>query len=162
MELLHKVAIKRTHDMQFVKEVMTHPRIWKWISDDGCSVETFDPVDSDKLYWLTPVGESRMGVFFVHPHNTVTYEIHTAILPEYWGNGSDLAAIEVLKWIFSNTPCQKLITHVPQNNPFALRFAKFAGLQIEGINRKSFMKNGQLLDQYLLGISKEAICQQPQ
>jgi RimJ/RimL family protein N-acetyltransferase len=115
------------------------------------------------IIWLEVVGDEGLGMYLIHPHNCVTYEIHTCLLPTAWGDKAKQAAKLVLNWIFQNTPCMKVITHVPETNALALRYAKRAGMVVEGNNRKSFLKNGQLLDQIQLGITKEEhICQQQQ
>lgn len=57
--------------------------------------------------------------------------------------------------MFDNTSCEKMITNVPEYNKLAYRFAKSIGGVDEGTNRKSFKKEGILMDQYVLGITKE-------
>lgn len=160
------MRIERTRDAALVKAVMTHPAIYPHITEDGGPTpEHFDPSRSvaiDAMYFLAIWdGNTNAGVFMVHPHTTITYEVHTCILPAYWGEKAKLAAHALLEWMFSQTPCRKLITHVPIYNRVALRFAQQAGMRIEGINRASIMKNGKPMDQYLLGILKEELCPQP-
>jgi hypothetical protein len=43
---------------------------------------------------------------------------------------------------------------VPANNRLALSFAKSCGMTEYGLNPQSFLKDGQLYDQVLLGVSK--------
>lgn len=153
------MIVERTHDMRLVSEIMHHPAIWPHIHDDG--VKEYQPVDLDELYWLKVVDDETIGAFLVHPNNSVCYEVHTCILPDAWGNKAKKASQLLLKWVFENTVCMKLVTHVPAYNKLAKRFAKNAGMKEEGINRQSFLRNGELLDQYLLGITKqEWLCQQ--
>jgi RimJ/RimL family protein N-acetyltransferase len=155
------VKIGRTHDMEAVREIMAHPAIWPHIHDDG--VRAPAPSDVDAAYWLMVEDDKPAGVFLLHPHNFATYEIHTCLLPRIWGAGAMEAGRLVLRWMFENTRCLKIITHVPQDNPAALRFARRNGLKDEGVNRASFLKNGVLLDQHMLGITRrEWECQQQQ
>lgn len=153
------MKIERTRDMKLVREVMMHPSIWPHIHDDG--VKDYEPIDVDGLYWLEVNENETLGVFLVHQHNSVCYEVHTCILPVAWGEKAATAARLLLDWVFKNTGCLKLVTHVPSYNRLAKKFARNAGMQHEGINRQSFLRNGVLLDQYLLGITKqEWLCQQ--
>lgn len=166
------IEIVRTFDADYVQSVMTHPKIYPHISDDGSqAVQEFNAhalVENENILFLKaqyhiPVGSifnaagdtEPMGVFVVHPHNHITYEIHTCVLPSWWGPYALVAGRKVIQYVFQHTPCQKLITHVPEDNRAALAYAKRCGLVQEGINRKSFLKNGKRLDQILLGISKE-------
>jgi hypothetical protein len=41
------------------------------------------------------------------------------------------------------------------NNRIAFNFAVRSGMQVEGLAAQSFLKNGALLDQQLLGMKKE-------
>lgn len=160
------MRIERTTDSQLIRSVITHQAIYPYISDDGStSPEDYEPVIDDSLYWLAVLdGQQTAGLFLVHPWNCATVEIHTCVLPAWRGAKARVAAALVLTWIFTNTAFQKVVTHVPEPNRLAKKLAIDAGFSIEGINRKSFLQQGQLLNQTLLGITKEewSSCQQPQ
>ena len=158
------MRIVRTSDMGLIREIMTSSEVYPYITDDGSPLkEDFDPIDNDSIYYLLVMGEGLLyGLYMLHPHNSVTYEIHTCLLRTCRGKKADKAAKEVLKWIFSYTPCLKVVTHVPESNKPALKYAQRAGLIIEGVNRESFLKGGKLYNQVLLGITREESCQQQQ
>ena len=156
------MKIVPTLDEAKIKTTVTHPAIWPHVSDDSCKVDDYTP-HMNGVLWLEVVEDQSLGVYLVHPHNSVTYEIHTCLLPIAWGSKARQAGKLVLDWMFANTPCQKVITQVPQTNALALRYAKRCGMVVEGNNRQSFLKNGQLLDMTQLGITKkEHTCQQQQ
>lgn len=156
----------QTWDSDFIKRVMTNRRIWPHISDDFAPPpDQFEPVMAPGIYYLAPEHDGqRVGVFMYMPHSTILFEVHTCILPLYRGGPAIKAARNSLAWMIENTACQKVITHVPASNTLALRFARAVGMQDEGTNRASYMKRGELLDQHLLGITREEIraCQQRQ
>jgi hypothetical protein len=60
----------------------------------------------------------------------------------------------VLEWIWTNTPCRRIVTGVPQGNRLAFRFAVAAGMEQYGVNEASFLRGGRMLDQICLGISR--------
>ena len=95
------------------------------------------------------------GLYALQFHSSVMLEIHTCILPAFRGKAAEVAAAHIIKWVFTNTPCEKMITLVPAFNRAALRYALRAGLVKEGCITKSFKSGGILHDQTLLGISKE-------
>lgn len=156
------MIIERTHDMGLVALVMGHPRVWPHIHEDGTDAP--DPQDHEALYWMqaTTDGQQLVGVFLVHAVSSVCYEMHTCILPECRGAVAANAAQALLTWAFTETECRKMITRVPAYNTAALRFALAGGMTQEGINRASFMRNGALIDQIMLGITIEEwkTCQQ--
>lgn len=156
------MILSRTHDMALVEVIVRNPAIWPHIHDDG-TPEDWVPVDHDGFYWMLvtlPDGQTG-GVFLVHAVNSHCYEMHTCLLPEAWGALAYEAGQKLAAWVFAELDCHKLITNVPAYNRLALRFAKRGGMQQEGINRASFMRNGVMVDQIMLGITKEElICQQ--
>lgn len=152
----------RTYDPDYIKRVMTDRRVWPHISDDFAPHPSeFEPVMDNGIFYLAPEHDGqRVGVFMYHPHSFILYEVHTCILPLYRGAPAVKAARDGLEWMVQHTPAQKIITHVPASNNLALRFALRVGLIPEGTNRASYMKRGELIDQHLLGITREEIqCQ---
>jgi RimJ/RimL family protein N-acetyltransferase len=140
--------------MKVVREILSHPSIWPHVHDDGATEP--NPLDVPGLFWLLVEDEEGVaGVFLLHAHNLACYEVHTCLLPRTWGEQARQATHLCRAWMFENTPCQKLITNVPADNLLALRFAKRCGMTPEGVNRKSYLKNGELLDQHVLGLTKE-------
>lgn len=159
------MRIERTFDQDLATAIVKHPSVWPYVSDDLTDFDLYRAPMHDSVFWLLVLDfdDTVLGAYFLHFQNAVTLEIHTCLLPDARGKKSKEAAKCVLSWVFSNTICQKVITHVPENNVFALAYAKRAGLQEEGINRASFLKQGKLLNQTLLGITKEEFtCQQQQ
>lgn len=155
-----ELVISRTHNMNIVKNIMSHPSIWPHVHDDG--VGECNPIDHEGFFWMliTELG-APIGVFLVHATNSICYQMHTCILPIAWGKKAKQSAKLLLKWAFDETNCQKMTTLVPSYNRAALRFAKSGGMAEEGVNRKSFLHNGELIDQIMLGITKEDwSCQQ--
>lgn len=143
-------------DIQLIASTVTNPRIWSSVSDDASSSpEDFKPIISSSVIYLGMFADDEFhGLFMLHQHNAVCWEVHTCLLPIAWGKASVFAAACV-EWVFNDTDCQRLITNVPEGNLLAKRLAMSAGMQPFGINHKSFLKNGILLDQTMLGISKE-------
>lgn len=155
------ITFERSFDYELIRKVLTHPRIYPYISDDGSPpLEKYQPVASEAI-WYVVVYDQRaedahlLGLWVFVPENFVCWEVHTALLPRAWGPRGQLAARMLPKWIWTNTPCRRIITNVPSNNRLARRFALQAGMKIYGINRASWMKNGVLCDQICLGLSKD-------
>lgn len=156
------VTISRCHDAELIEKTITHPKLYPHVSDDGCpDAGEFHAQLADSMYYMAAHdGDRYLGLFLLHPHNLICYEVHTCLLPEAWGALSVECGKAVVQWMFNNTPCQRVITNVPKYNRLALRLARNVGMTEFGVNAKSFLKNGILHDQIMLGINKEASCQQ--
>lgn len=154
------MKIHRTHDMELVATVMGHPAIFPHIAEDG--VDRPEPIDHPGFYWMLVTRKvETAGVFLVHAQSAVCYEMHTMILPAFWGAPASAAAQALLTWAFTETECMKMVTRVPTYNRAALRFAEANGMRREGVNRESYLRGDELIDQINLGITKkEWLCLQ--
>ena len=151
------ITFERTQDYALIREIMTHPKIYPYIIDDGCPpVEGFQPQENDAIYYVAVKDEGEMmGIWMLVPHNTVCFEVHTCLLPSAWGRKSRDAAAQFMRWIWENIKlCNRIITNVPAYNRIALRFARDCGMTEFGINQNSFLKNGTIYDQVMLGVTR--------
>ncbi|MFZ2998923.1 MAG: GNAT family protein [Undibacterium umbellatum] len=154
-----EMKLERTHDMKTVKDILSHPAIFPHIHEDG--LNEIVPPDSGAFHWmLISDKEGAAGVYMVHYHNQSCVEMHTCLLPRIWGAKANDSVKLLSKYLFHQLGVKKVITNVPDYNKLALRFAKVNGMKIEGVNRESYLKDGKLIDQIMLGMTrKEWICQ---
>jgi len=154
------ITFKRTFKYALVREIFIHPRIWPYVSDDGSPAPDDYRVPEDPNVWYVLVldvgeaGAELLGCWTFHPHNLVCWEVHTCLLPVAWGDTGLEAGRAVIRWVWQNTPCRRIITNVAITNRLALHFARNAGLKEYGLNEKSWLKGGKLIDQVCLGISR--------
>ena len=98
-----------------------------------------------------------IGAFMVSWHSAYLWEIHEAFLPQAWGERAIRATIEFREWIWrENKVVRRLFGQIVRSNRLALRFAKAAGMEEFGVHPRSFMKNGIMQDQILVGIDRPA------
>ena len=64
-------------------------------------------------------------------------------------------AVAASKWMFENTPCQKLVSHINVEHLRAIMFAHVCGMETEGRLKDATLKDGQLHDVLVLGATKE-------
>jgi RimJ/RimL family protein N-acetyltransferase len=150
---------ERTNDMELVRKILAHPRLWDHMTDDFCPTrEEFTPVN-DPLVWyvLATDGPDVLGLFLFSPQNGICWDAHVCILPHAWGARAQQAVRGVIQWVFDTTPCRRIVASIPEYNRLVLRFAERAGFEVFGVNRRSFQKNGRLQDQIMLGISKSEV-----
>jgi RimJ/RimL family protein N-acetyltransferase len=150
------VTFKRTTDLALVREIMAHPRLYEWYSDDGSPArEDYRPIEHEGVWYILAIDEGTLlGVWMLVPRNAIEYEIHTCLLPGHGYRRGRRAAQEAAVWIWQNTPARRLITAVPAFNRIAYKFAIDAGFELVGVDRQSFLKHGTLYDQAILGLSR--------
>lgn len=147
------IQFEQTTDLNFIRECMTAPHVWRVGSDDGMA--GIDP----KLLFIKLDGKifvktGEYGLFVGEARNSITYEVHTFLLPNARGKAVEIAKA-AMQWLFNNSNCLRITTTVPDYNKLAIRLSLKSGMELIGINKKSFLKDGVLYDQQLFGISKE-------
>lgn len=147
---------EQTYDEEFVRKCLSNKAFVRMSSDDTpIDVKLMKIPFHTGIIWLK-AGE--FGVFMGEKRNHVSYEVHTILLPKARGKAVELAS-GAMEWLFANTGCLRITTKVPAYNKLALRLSERTGMKFFGVDEKSFMKNGELFDQFLYGINKEDICQ---
>jgi len=143
-------------DFERVARVIGDPLIWPSISDDDHTV--FDPaavkniLDDTRLYVLMP-NENTVLTFI--PQSTILYDSHIAIRLGHRGKEGFAGTRQALGWIFDHTPCLKIVGRFPVTKRELLWMARAMKFHLEGFCRKSILRNGQLEDQIMIGLTKE-------
>ena len=153
----------RTRDVRIIRAILTEPRIYPWMGDDFTPPAKQFRVNPDERIWyvlvrlddyLTGLG-GIIGLFAFVPDNTICWQAHVAMLPKVPPRITHQAGRQIVNWIFSNTPCCRIIASIPAYNRAAIRFGlQVMGLTGYGVNESSFQRHGRLWDQILLGRSK--------
>lgn len=148
------ITIERTFDHALVRRIFTAPKVYKFITDDfSPDSEDYKPVEHPDLVYLVASNGQPFGAGMFIPRNAVCFEVHLGFLPSGWGLAEKTAKLAI-GWIFSNTRCQRVFASIPEYNRLTLRLAKSAGMEEFGVNKASFLKDGKLRDQILMGLSK--------
>lgn len=142
--------IERTEDVEFLRSVATHSRVWPWMKEDGCEPDQYQPLIHPSVHYLR-FGDS--GFFAFRMMNRVMFDSHVAMLPK---TRADVAARAAIAWMWENTEANKLICFLPPIKRHAIRFAQRAGYVEEGRLRASFLLNETLHDLVVLGVTKWA------
>ena len=147
------MIISETTDIDLIKSILSNPEIYDRIADDKApSVEDFEPVPpSDFVYYLTD--DENIGLVFLHWKNGVALEGHVHVLKEHRDKAMTFSE-KALKWIWKNTGALKIVVSIPSIYPDVVRFVEKNGFEREGLRRGSYMKNGVLCNQVLLGLSR--------
>lgn len=152
----HAFTFEPSNDIGLITGIVTHVAIYPDVIDDFAPPREGyrPPIDPALLYLIVRDYGVLQGLFFFHPINAVTLEVHTCLLPHCWGHKARLIARAMLSYLWENTDCRRLVTSVPDDNRKASIFARASGMKEYGRNPESFMKDGKLRDLILLGIGR--------
>lgn len=161
------ISCTRTHSAEILQLFYCDKRIWSPMQcDGGVDAEDLDfdglaeYEGDERIFVLAEYEDNPAGLFMFEHVTPICYDIHSAMLPKYWGCGiAHKCGLAASLYIFFETKCEKITTSVPSYNHSAKRMAVSAGMSPEGRNRASFMKDGVIYDQDLFGFTKgEALC----
>lgn len=153
------ISLRRAEDVQEVDYILKDAEIYARIAEDGISAEEYvTPFDESQRYMMIMLDDMIIGVWSLYPVNSSTLNIHANILKDYREHGKD-AGLLILEWFVNICPkqYQKLNAEIPVIYKDVYYFTKSFGFKDEGINRLSIKKNGIIVDQYRLGISKDEV-----
>lgn len=153
------IKATRTYNADLVRSIMLRPEILATVAEDGQDPADYQPdVEGDCWLVMTAPDDVLVGLYCLDARNAVTVEIHAQVLPEHRKVYSKATGEAALGWILENMPeCHKVTASVPAIYPNVLKFTTQFGFQVEGVNRLSYLKNGKIHDQWMLGITRDEI-----
>lgn len=144
--------------MEYIKEVMYSDEMWERCSNDY-SVKS-GAVEKMGCIWLKCYRDGKaVGLATIRVYDEISVSIHIHIPKENRGRHTIEIGRDILKWVKEHAKgkLKKLTTSIPVIYKDVIRFAHYLGFKDEGINRKSIMKNGKLIDKLNLGLMIEDI-----
>ena len=152
-----RVASDQKERVERVNYILGHESVYPHIIDDfSDKTQRYNLgdifINLSGVYVLMP---DECSLFIFTPLNGVLYHGHMQCLPEARGKEFLKSARLAIDYMFSKTPCLKIIGFTPTKNRGAILMALRVGFKKEGILTKSFLWGGELYDQVITGLSKE-------
>lgn len=150
------MRFERTQDYELVRRIATSPFNYRPCADDNApEPDLWTPAQHEALWYVLAYdGEELLGMFSFFPSNSICWRAHLSMIPTAYGKKAMEAGRGVVRWLFEHSPCLRITGEIPVCNPLAISFARRCGFEEMGTNHDSFLKDGQLYDQILLGLSK--------
>jgi len=150
------MRVERCWDVSTIYTIIHDPILWNAATEDN-PPEYIPDVVKD-IYLSAIVENLIVGFWKFNQITSVTWEAHSNILKPYRDMHARPAAKAMLTWALENlSNLEKLICIVPEKYSNVRKFAEYFGFKIEGFNRKSFLKDGKLIGQHQMGITKEEL-----
>ena len=120
--------------------------------------------DQSPPTWEPPVSDDFMvvqygvfdrfgigGVIILLRQNGVMWDAHVVFRREFYGKALESCRFAMAD-MFRRSDCLKIKVEIPTTNKHAISLAKRCGFKLLGINERSIMKGGNLLDLAVLTI----------
>ena len=148
--------INRIENAEFIKSFVTESEVFDEISEDNFSREQWNP-DMNSGWFVHTEDDEICGLWMAELRNGITIEIHPMILKKFRGKKAYKGAKEFFTWITKNTKYEKINAEIATCFPNAKMFAVQCGMKAEETIRQSFKKNGEIYDQWILGITRKEL-----
>ncbi len=151
------ITLERTLDYELVRQIMTHPRLYDHLVDDGApAAELFYPAEHPGIFHLLArEGDEVLGLYITNRINAATWEVHHALLPCAWGDRALAVGRAYEAWMWENTGAQTLLGFTPSCNRLALRYARRLGMTVRGQIPQAWRRGGVLHDLIVLAKHRE-------
>jgi len=138
--------------------LMSDPELFERIGNDKCNDPnlTISFSDSEVIYGCFCSGD-LCGVVIFEPESSITVNVHCNFLSGKRDHAHSLVKMATIKLFKSYPSILKVNACVPVCYPDVIGFCFKFGLITEGIDRKSILKGGKLLDRMRLGATREEI-----
>jgi len=152
------INVVRTSDADLIKSCALRDDIYKTVAEDNINNIKYEP-DFSRTCWLALYdGDVFIGYISFDAKNSVSVEMHIGIFTEFRGKRAYEATKLALIWLINEFPCyKKVIVFIPVIYKNVKIFAMKIGFKEEGFSRQSYLKGGDLVDQWFMGITQEEI-----
>lgn len=143
------MIVERVYELDRIYKVLKDPEIFARIAEDNISIEDYKAPE-DVIYIMDQLDTCLM---IYHWRNQATLECHVHVLKNSRLNALAFGQ-SALDWAWDNTDAMKIIAEIPEIYPDVLKFALKNGFEIEGLNKSSYLKGGELYSQTYLGLMR--------
>ena len=141
-----------------IERVIKDPEIFERISEDGVDINTYRviPKPGECNFTVENDNGEIIGLWQLFPRNSTTFEVHCNLLKKHRGLKKEFGRL-LFEWFVNKSPAsaQKLFAEIPVIYDEVYNYAKSFGFRDEGVNRKSIKKRGEIVDQYIIGLTRD-------
>lgn len=144
--------IKITTDYDMIKAMLWDDQeLYNRISDDFTSIDRWNPKLSMWLGWFED--DVCKGLLSVTEQNAIVLEIHLHVPKKYRGKDSFKIGNGIIQHLADNCDKRfvKINARIPECYKDVVRFSEKCGFDQEGLDRKSYLKNGKYYNTVLIG-----------
>lgn len=152
------MRIGLAQDMDELNGILKNPYIWAQLTESDIDPNEFYPEMKPISFWMVAETDEICGIMLVLAENTATTLIHPYMLEKHKGKGYYMIKA-FFEWYLRNAKeeANKINAKIPAFNKAGRKVALKVGFKDEGVDRQSYLRDGKLYDQYLLGITRDEI-----
>ncbi len=149
------IHLREIFDDNIILSVLKTPCIFPRVSSDGQTVENFVFLNKPEYIWMGIYNDDELiGLYFFHPVPLDTVQVHIQIFKDKRDKFAFDAGIAAMHW-FIDSPYEKMIAEIPELYMDVYTFTKKFGFVPAGINKESYIKNGEIYDEFILELTKK-------
>lgn len=147
------MILKPVLDVSEVKEFLSEPSIWNQIAQDNQDPDDFG-LDESGAWLKATVDRELVGMMGFYQLQGVKVEFHPCVIKKHRKEHALEAINKAIAYAFNIPEIQKVNVTIPFSHENVHKFALKVGFLDEGINKKSFLKNSVIYDQWYMGMTR--------
>jgi len=125
--------------------------------EDGVDLDKWRPIIGGSTVWLLVKDKGEvMAICKLGVIQVSMIDFHPYVMPGKCRRWKSIVKC-LLIWIYSNKRINKVISFIGTNHTTTYNLALKTGFNDEGLIKKSYLKNGELHDQHIVGLTREQI-----
>lgn len=150
------IVLQYEMDLEKVRTLYRDPELFARISEHGTDPDDFWIDDEAMYYRLVNPKNQTIGIAQFEFENATTLQGHCNVLAPFRSEYAADVGRALLDWfVYGSAGCvEKLHVVIPTVYPDVIGFVKKHGFQHEGTRRRSIRKDGELVDEWLGGITR--------
>lgn len=145
------VKAYRTTDKDKILHIICNHSILETITEDGGAVTENHVNPELNCFIAAEVNGELAAIWIFEKTGAVTIDVHAHVLPAYRDHSIEIGQKVLSEIINLADWAKKYTAQIPFCYPNVKKFAQRMGFKEEGINAKSYLKKGELFDQWYLG-----------
>lgn len=138
------ITIAITEDYKIIKDIITDPVLYQLTYGQSTELKNYK-VKTDFTYLLIKDEEELIGCFQVKSFTNTVLEIHSFILPKFWGTDTVQQAVYAGHAWVKDEGYLKTHTRVPATCVHVLKYLQKSGYKCCGMIEKGIIHNGILV-----------------
>ncbi|MGB0945011.1 MAG: hypothetical protein ACPGUE_21595 [Marinomonas sp.] len=132
-------------------------KVAKIALEDGFNLNKWKLIDDKNIVWLTVKDETGIvAICKIRVLQASMIDIHPYALPNQCNKWKTIVKC-LLRWVYSNKKINKVIAFIGINHKTTYILALKIGFNDEGLIKQSYLKDGKLHDQHVVGLTRKEI-----
>jgi hypothetical protein len=151
------MKVQRIYNAELVGNILALPEVQEKLVEDNEPLGPDFVPDLDNAVVIAMLSHDNVhGIVIGRLLSANVLEATFALVPEFVGSKDNVPlARGAITELFEHSIARKITSTIPTADTETLRFMQRVGFKREGVSKASFLRNGTMIDQYYVGLTRD-------